>query len=59
MKEKEKEGGTHVPLQVNRLQKSILLIVQYKYEKSYSGDIYSSESDPLHKIMRYWVYYSI
>jgi len=28
----------HVPLQVNRFQKSILLIVQYKYLKSCSGD---------------------
>jgi len=28
----------YVPLQVNILQKSILLIVQYKYIKSFSGD---------------------
>ena len=48
----------YVPLQVNRFHKSILLIVQYKYEKSCSG-FYSPESDPLHKIMLYWFYYSI
>jgi len=29
------------------------------YLKSCSGDFYSPESDPPHKIMRYWVYYSI
>jgi len=28
----------YVPLQANRFQKSILLIVQYKYLKSSSGD---------------------
>ena len=49
----------YVPLQVNRFQKSILLIVQYKYLKSCSRDFYSPESDPPHKIMRYWFYYSI
>jgi len=48
----------YVPLQVNRYQKCILLIVEYKYLKSCSGDFYSPESDPPHKIMRYWVYYS-
>jgi len=48
----------YVPLQVNRSQKCILLIVQYKYIKSCSGDFYFPESDPPHKIMRYWVYYS-
>jgi len=48
----------YVPLQVNRSQKCILLIIQYKYIKSCSGDLYSPESDPPHKIMRYWVYYS-
>jgi len=48
----------YVSLQVNRFQKSILLIVQYKYIKSSSGDVYSPESDPPHKIMQYWVYYS-
>ena len=54
-------GATHrptqsimyVPLQVNRFQKSILLIVQYKYLKS-RPDILFSESDPPHKIMRHW-----
>jgi len=49
----------YVPLQVNRFRKSVLLIVQYKYLKSCSGDFYSPESDPPHKIMRYWLYYSI
>ena len=48
----------YVPLQVNRCQKCILLIVEYKYLKSSSGDFYSQESDPPHKIMRYWVYSS-
>jgi len=49
----------YVPLQENRSQGSILLIVQYKYLKSCSGDFYSPESDPPHKIMRYLFYYSI
>jgi len=49
----------YVPLQVNRFAQSILLIVQYRYLKSCSGDFYSPESDPPHKIMRYWFYYSI
>jgi len=48
----------YVPLQVNRSQKCILLIVLYKSIKSCSGDFYSPKSDPPHKIMRYWVYYS-
>jgi len=48
----------YVPLQVNTSQKCILLIVQYKYIKSCSRDFYSPESDPPHKIMRYWVFYS-
>jgi len=30
-----------------------------KYLKSCSGDFYSQESDPPHKIMRYLFYYSI
>jgi len=45
----------YVPLQVNRFAESVLLIVQYRYLKSYSGDFHSPESDPLHKIMRYWI----
>jgi len=49
----------YVPLQVNTLHENILLIVQYKYLKSCSGDFYSPESDPPHKIMRYCFYYSI
>jgi len=49
----------YAPLQLNILSESILLIVQYKYLKSCSGDFYSPESDPPHKIMRYWFYYSI
>ena len=52
------QSTMYVPLQVNRSQKSILLIVQYKYFKSCSGDFNSQESDPPHKIMRYWIYYS-
>jgi len=36
----------YVPLQVNRFAESILLIVQYRYLKSCSGDFYSpSEVD--------------
>jgi len=42
--------------QENRSQNCILLIVRYKYIKSCSGDFYSPEPDPPHKIMRYWVY---
>ena len=34
----------YVPLQVNRFQKNILLIVQYKYLRSFSGDFNSLES---------------
>jgi len=49
----------YVPLQVNRFAERVLLIVQYRYLKLCSGDFYSPESDPLHKIMRYWFYYSI
>ena len=49
----------YVPLQVNRFHESILLIVQYKYLKSWSEDFYCPESHPPHKIMSYWVYYSI
>jgi len=49
----------YVPLQGNSYQKYVLLILQYKYLKSCSGDFYSPESDPPHKIMRYWFYYSI
>jgi len=48
----------YAPLQVNRSHKCILLIVQYKYIRSCSGDFYSPESDPPHKIMRCWIYYS-
>jgi len=42
----------YVPLQVNIFQKINLLIVQYKYVKSFSRRFYSAESDPPHKIMR-------
>jgi len=49
----------YAPLKVNIFHESILLIIQYKYLKSCSGDFYSPESDPPHKIMRYWLYYSI
>jgi len=34
----------YVPLQVNRFPESILLVVQYGYLKSFSGDFYSQES---------------
>jgi len=33
----------YAPLQVNRFRKSVLLIVQYKYLKSCSGNFYSPE----------------
>ena len=49
----------YVPLQVNLFHESLLLIVQYKYSKSSSGDFNSPESDPPHKIMRYWFNHSI
>jgi len=49
----------YVPLLVNRFAASVLLIVQYRYLKSCSGDFYSPESDPPHKIMRYWFYCSL
>ena len=48
-------------IQVNIFQKSILLIVQYKYLKSCSEDLFSNiqqKSDPPHNIMRYFSYYS-
>jgi len=48
----------YVPSEVNRSEKCILLIVEYKYIKSWSEGFYSQESDPPHKIMNYWVYYS-
>jgi len=37
----------------------MLLIVQYKYLKSFYGDFYSPESDPPHRIVWYRFYYSI
>jgi len=43
----------YFPLQIN------IFIVQYKELKSSFGNFYSTESDPPHKIMRYWIYYSI
>jgi len=46
----------YVSLQVNIFNESILLIVQYKYSKSCSGDFYCPESYPPHSIMRYWFY---
>jgi len=48
----------YVPLQLHRFAQSIFPIVQYRNFKSCSGDFYSSESDPPHKIMRYRFYYS-
>jgi len=49
----------YVLLQVNRFAENVLLIVQYRYLKSFSGDFYSPESGLPHKIMRYWFHYSI
>jgi hypothetical protein len=49
----------YVPLQVNRCQNCILLIVEYNYLKSIAKDIYFPESYPPHKIMLYWFYYSM
>ena len=51
----------YIPFQVNRFQKKILIIVQYKYSKSCSGEFFSKiqqKSDPPHKIMRSFLYYS-
>jgi len=45
----------YVPLQVNKSPKIVLLILLYKYFKSYCGYFDFPESDPLHKIMRYLV----
>ena len=54
------ESIIYVPLQVNRFQKIILLMVQYKYLQFFqvSRRFIFPESDPPHKIMRYDVYYS-
>ena len=49
----------YVPLHVNIFHENILRIVQYKNLKSCSGVFYSPESDPPHKMMWYWIYYSI
>jgi len=49
----------YVPLQVNIFGESVLLVVHYRYLKSCSGDFFSPESDPPHKTMRYWFYYSM
>jgi len=62
----------YVPLQVNRFDESVLLIVQYFFNlrlkierhpvqifKIMFRRFYSPESDPPHEIMRYWFYYSI
>jgi len=49
----------YVPLLVNRFSGSFLLIVQYRYLKSCSGDFNSPESDPANKIMRQWFYCSM
>jgi len=49
----------YVPLQVNIFDEIFLLIVQYRYLKSCSGDFYSHESDPPHKIICYLFYYSV
>ena len=50
----------YVPLQVNRFQKSILLIIQCEYLKSCSGDFILQDLILRTKsIMQYWFYYSI
>ena len=46
-----------IPLLVIRYQNGVLLTIQYKYWNWFRG-FYSPESDPLHKIMLYWFYYS-
>jgi len=46
-------------LKWNRFPENVFLIVQYKCFKASSGGFYSQESDPPHRIMRYWLYYSI
>ena len=48
----------YVPLHVNRFHKIILLIVQKEIFTILFQGFYSSESDPPHKIMQYWFYYS-
>ena len=46
-----------VPLQVNRFQKSILLIVQNKHLNPVRW-FYSPACNPTHRIMRYWFFES-
>ena len=43
--------------QIARFLEFVWLVVQYKYKKSFLGSD-APESDPLHKIMWYWLYYS-
>ena len=50
----------YIPFQVNRFQRIILLIVQYKYLKSWCEDFVLrnvKKSDPSHKSMRQSVMY--
>jgi len=65
---KNKEGTKEIsilappsalPISHYEIDESVLFIVQYKYLKLFSGNFYSPESDPLHKIMRNWFYYSV
>jgi len=48
----------NVPVLINTFQKGLLLVVQYKYLKKCFEGFYSPASDPPHKIMWYWLYYS-
>jgi len=43
----------YIPSQLNIFLTNILLIVKYKYFKSFSGYFYSPKSLPAHNIMRY------
>jgi len=43
--------------QIARFLEFVWLVVQYKYKKSFLGSD-APESDPPHKIMWYWLYYS-
>ena len=49
----------YVPLQVNRFQKSSVTYRSVQIFKIMFRRFYSPESDPPHRIMRYWFYYSI
>jgi len=50
---RQTQAMMYVNLQIKRFLTSILLIFQYKYLKSCSGDFDCPESDPLLKTMRH------